>query len=222
MEEPLYQTHRELFGDRLWEKLCALAPLRHRKTRSVLLLQDAPGTHVLVLASGSVAVTRRDGDGQRTMLAVRRAGELLGELAVLADGTRSATVFAVEPSTIHIVPAPEFHTFVAEHNLLQVLMKHTVGQVREGEEIRQELATAAVPARLVAALLRLTDSADGSHGGPTRIRLSQEEIAQLIGCSRNSVVEALKPLRERGVVRANAGGLLVVDPVGLRACLPQR
>ncbi|MFE7529100.1 Crp/Fnr family transcriptional regulator [Kitasatospora sp. NPDC057542] len=213
----MYQTHRELFGDPLWEKLCALAPPRHRKTKSVLLLQGAPGTHVLVLASGSVAVTRRDGSGQRTMLAVRGAGALLGELAVLAEERRSATVMAVEPCTVHIVPAPEFHAFIDEHRLLQVLMRHTVGQVRQSEEIRQELATASVPVRLVAALLRLAESTARPVRGPVRIKLSQDEIAQLIGCSRNSVVEALRPLRAHGLVQSFAGGLEVVDLVGLRA-----
>ncbi|GAA2107351.1 Crp/Fnr family transcriptional regulator [Kitasatospora saccharophila] len=209
-----------LFGERLWEKLCALAPPRHRKTRSVLLIQDAPGTHVLALASGSVAVTRRDETGRRTMLAVRGAGDLLGELAVLTEGSRSATVIAVEPCTIHIVPAPEFHAFIDEHRLLQVLMRHTVGQVQQSDQIRQELATASVPIRLVAALLRLAESTAHPVRGLVRIRLSQDEIAQLIGCSRNSVVEALRPLRVRGLVQAHARELVVADLAGLRAWRP--
>lgn len=198
----------------MWAALCGLAPERGRPTRSLLLRQGDPGTHVLVMTSGSAAITRRDGRGRRTLLAVRGAGELFGELAVFDDGVRSASVLAVEPCRLHTVPATDFHRFVADHHLTLALLRHAVGRVRESEEIRQELATAPVPVRLASALLRLAAPSGQQLATPVVLRLTQDELAQLIGASRNTVVQALAPWRTAGWVQATAGGGLVLYDLG--------
>lgn len=219
----LYQSHRSLLGEDMWAALLRLVPERQRETRSVLLRQGDPATHVLVLCSGSAAVTRRDGHGQRTLLAVRGAGELLGELSLLDGGVRSATVIAAEPCRVHTVPAPTFETFINEYGALPALARHAVGRIRESEEIRQELATASVAARLASALLRLAIASQGPADRPVVIRLTQEELAQLIGASRNSVVQALAPWRSAGWIRtAPGGGLLLECCEGLRAVVAKR
>ncbi|WP_209513442.1 Crp/Fnr family transcriptional regulator [Streptomyces syringium] len=219
----MYQSHRALLGDRLWTALLHLAPERPREARSLLLRQGDPATHVLVLCSGSVAVTRRDGRGQRTLLAVRGAGELLGELSLLDGGVRSATVIAAGPCRVHTVPAPDFEAFVSEHRLMHALTRHAVGRIRESEEIRQELATAPAPARLAAALLRLAEASGQPAVLPVHIGLTQEELAQLIGTSRNSVVHSLSPWRAEGWIRAAPGGGLVLEHLdGLRRVVGPR
>lgn len=210
----MYRSHQTLLGDAMWAALKSLAPERTRDTRSLLLRQGDPATHVLVLSHGSAAVTRRDSNGQRTLLAVRGAGELLGELSLLDGGVRSATVIAAEPCRVHTVPASDFTSFVEDHGLLHTLTRHAVGRIRENEEIRQELATAPAGARLAAALLRLAAVSGGSAAGPVHIRLPQEELAQLIGASRNSVVQHLSPWRAEGWIRSAPGGGLVVDDLG--------
>ncbi|MFG2178485.1 Crp/Fnr family transcriptional regulator [Streptomyces abikoensis] len=219
----MYQSHRSLLGEDMWAALLRLAPERLRETRSVLLRQGDPATHVLVLSSGSAAVTRRDDHGQRTLLAVRGAGELLGELSLLDGGVRSATVIAAEPCRVHTVPGPTFENFISRHGALHTLARHAVGRIRESEEIRQELATASVTARLAAALLRLATASEGPADRPVAIRLTQEELAQLIGASRNSVVQALAPWRSAGwICSTPGGGLLLENLEGLRAVVKDR
>ncbi|GEB53612.1 MULTISPECIES: Crp/Fnr family transcriptional regulator [Streptomyces] len=213
----MHPSHRTLLGEQSWSALCALAPARSRPTRSVLLRQGDPGTHVLALASGSAVIARRDDRGTRSLLAVRAAGELLGELSLLDGGVRSATVIAAEPCSVHVVPAAEFRQFVAERDLLPLLLRRAVSRIRESEEVRQELATSPVPVRLASALLRLALSARSRPREPVTIRLTQDELAELIGASRNSVVQALAPWREQGWVRVQAGGgLTVIDSGSLR------
>ncbi|MFP1629773.1 Crp/Fnr family transcriptional regulator [Streptomyces sp. 5K101] len=213
----MYQPHARLIGDQLWSKLRDLAPERLRPARSVLLRQGDPGTHVILLASGSALVAVSGAQGQRTLLAVRGAGELLGELAVLDAKPRTASVVAAEPCRVHLVPAPEFLAFVDEHGLLTPLLRHAIARVREGEAVRLELATAAVPVRLAAALVRLVRAASVT-GMPYAVRLTQEELSQLIGASRNAVGCAIKPWRDRGWVDTEAGGgLLIRDLVAIQA-----
>ncbi|NYI07790.1 Crp/Fnr family transcriptional regulator [Allostreptomyces psammosilenae] len=221
MEETVYQCHRALFGDRLWGQLLRLAPARRRPCRTVLLREGDAATHVLVLAGGSVAVSRQGGPGREaTLLAVRGPGELLGELAVLDEGRRTATVVAAEDCQVHTVPAADFRRFVDRHDLHRALLRQMVGRVRENDEIRAELAAGSIPYRLASALLRL--SFPPGHDGPTpvRVRLTQEELARMIGACRNAVGGALRPWQRQGWVRtATGGGLLVEDPDALRRAM---
>ncbi|MFE6178413.1 Crp/Fnr family transcriptional regulator [Streptomyces sp. NPDC056464] len=207
----MYQPHATVIGDKLWAHLKALAPQRVRPARSVLLRQGDPATHVIVLESGSTLVTLAGACGERTLLAVRGAGELLGELAVLDSQPRTATVIAAETCQIRIIPAADFLTFVEEHDLLAPLLRHAIARVRESEAVRLELATASVPLRLASALSRLVEVASTS-ASDLAVRLTQTELSQMIGASRNAVVNALKPWREQDWVRTtSSGGLLVRD-----------
>ena len=190
--------------------MCQLAPANLRAPRDVLLRQGDPATHVLVLAAGTVLITRQGLRGQPTLLAVRGEGELLGDLALLEGGTRSATVIAMEPCRLHIVPALEFTRFVAEHQLVATLLRHTISRLREAEQIRVELATADVSIRLAATLVRLAALASAEPGDGFDIRLTQSELAQLIGASRNAVVIRLARWRAQGWVTTSSGGGLTV------------
>lgn len=208
----MYQPHAAVIGQRLWAQLCALAPVRARPARSVLLRQGDPGTHVILLASGSALVTLTGTHGERTLLSVRGAGELFGELAVLDNQPRTASVIAAEDCRVHIISAPAFLTFVDRHGLLEPLLRHAIARVRESETVRLEMATAAVPVRLASALGRLLQAAS-TTGTEHVVLLTQAELSQMIGASRNAVGSALRPWRERGWLDTEAAGGLVVRDI---------
>ncbi|MFD9538204.1 Crp/Fnr family transcriptional regulator [Streptomyces sp. NPDC060010] len=183
----------------------------------MLLRQGDPATHVILMDSGSTLVTLAGKTGERTLLAVRGAGELLGELAVLDSQPRTASVIAAEICHVHIIPAPDFLAFVDEHTLLAPLLRHAIARVREAEAVRLEMATAPVAVRLASALGRLLQAASG-EGGDYVVRLTQLELSQLIGASRNAVGAALKPWRERKWLATEAaGGLIVRDIQSIRS-----
>ncbi|MFC7220872.1 Crp/Fnr family transcriptional regulator [Streptomyces polyrhachis] len=208
----MYQPHRALIGEQLWIQMRALAPDHLRPARSVLLRQGDPATHVILLESGSTLVTLSGSDGERTLLAVRGPGELLGELAVLDEKPRSATVIAAESCRVHLIPASDFLLFVEEHGLLAPLLRHAITRVRESEAVRLEFATADVPLRLAGALGRLV-RAGSQTSGELIVRLTQAELSQMIGASRNAVGSAIKPWRESGWLETEAGGGLVIHDI---------
>ncbi|MGW4393319.1 Crp/Fnr family transcriptional regulator [Streptomyces sp. NPDC004685] len=205
-----------MIGEQLWSQLRDLAPRRVRPARSVLLRQGDPGTRVILLDSGSTLVTLTGQSGERTLLAVRGAGELLGELAVLDSQPRSASVIAAESCLVHIIPAADFLTFVDKYDLLAPFLRHAIARVREAESVRLELATASVPARLASALTRLADVSSAT-ACELSVRLTQTELSQMIGASRNAVGVALRPWREHGWLdTAPGGGLVVRDIAAIR------
>lgn len=197
--------------------MCDLAPARPRPARSVLLRQGDPGTHVVLLTSGSALVTLTGAGGEQTLLAVRGAGEIFGELAVLDEQPRTASVIAAEDCWVRIVPAPAFLEFVDRHALQNSLLRHAITRVREAEAVRLEMATASVPARLAFALGRLVQAASPT-GAEHVVRLTQTELSMMIGASRNAVGSALRPWRERGWLDTEAaGGLVVRDIASIRS-----
>jgi CRP-like cAMP-binding protein len=213
----MYQPHITAIGEQLWSQLRDLAPRRVRPARSVLLRQGDPETHVILLDSGSTLVTLTGANGERTLLAVRGAGELLGELAVLDSQPRTASVIAAEACRVHIIPAADFLAFVDKHDLLAPLLRHAIARVREAETVRLEMATSPVAVRLASALGRLLRAASAS-GGEYIVRLTQTELSQMIGASRNAVGSALRPWREWGWLATEAGGGLVIrDIAAIRA-----
>ncbi|MGW7291730.1 Crp/Fnr family transcriptional regulator [Streptomyces xiamenensis] len=208
----MYQPHSTVIGEQLWSKLCGLSPVRVRQSRSVLLRQGDPGTHVVLLAAGTALVTLTGAEGNRTLLAVRGSGEIFGELAVVDAQPRSASVIAAETCRVHIVAAADFLGFVEEHQLLNSLLRHAITRVREAEAVRLELATAPVATRLASALGRLAQWV-AAPGQPAQVRLTQEELAQMIGASRNAVGSALKSWREHGWLDTEAGGGLLIKDI---------
>ncbi|WP_256077069.1 Crp/Fnr family transcriptional regulator [Streptomyces sp. BpilaLS-43] len=201
-----------VIGESLWSQLRGLAPVRVRPARSILLRQGDPGAHVVLLASGSTLVTLTGTNGERALLAVRGPGELLGELAVLDAQPRSASVIAAELCRVHLIPAPEFLSFVENNGLLNPLLRHAIARVRESEDVRLELATACVPVRLASALSRLVDAASTNRPAIS-VRLTQEELSQMIGASRNAVGAAIKPWREEGWLETDRGGGLLIHDI---------
>lgn len=205
----VYQPHRAVLGEELWDELCSLTPERPRPAGSVLMHQGDPGTHVLALTHGSAIVTLTGVEGQRTLLAVRGAGELFGELAVLDAQPRSATVTAARPCLVHVIAAPLFEKFVAEHNLMSVMLRHAIARVRTAEAVRLELATAPVAHRLASALMRLVE-ASSPESSEVEVPLTQEELAQLIGASRNAVGAAIGAWKSKNWVATSPTGSLRV------------
>ncbi|MFJ9718541.1 Crp/Fnr family transcriptional regulator [Streptomyces sp. NPDC101213] len=183
----------------------------------MLLRQGDPATHVILLVSGSTLITLTGSRGERTLLAVRGAGELLGELAVLDDQPRTASVIAAEDCRVHIIPAPDFLAFVDRHGLMAPLLRHAIARVREAETVRLEMATAPVPVRLASALGRLLQVASTAESEYT-VRLTQAELSELIGASRNAVGTALRPWREQGwLITEAAGGLVIHDITSIQS-----
>ncbi|MFD0404612.1 Crp/Fnr family transcriptional regulator [Kitasatospora sp. NPDC127116] len=212
----MQESHREFLSDEKWTLLQRLAPVRYRASRATLLRQDEPASCVVLLETGSVMVTADGPRGSEQLLAVRGNGELLGEMSVLAEGVRSATVRTLEPCQVRVVPAVDFTDFIESHGLLRPLLRHSYSRLREADRTKLELATGSVALRLSGLLMRLSGPA--TPNGPSRIRLPQEDLARLIGASRNAVGKVLKEWSRHGwLTTAPGGGVTVTDVRALRA-----
>jgi CRP/FNR family cyclic AMP-dependent transcriptional regulator len=172
-----------------------------------------------LVRSGDLRVTREHPDGRAIALATLGPGDIFGELAMLDGQARSASVETLTDSELLALPATDFRRLLAEHSQISVkLIAALTRRLRETNErvARQSFQT--VPSRVAGVLTQLIaeEAAPDGRSGVT-IRMTQADLAQLAGTSRESVSRFLATLERAGVVRVGRGRVTVVEPRRLRA-----
>ena len=172
-----------------------------------------------VIRSGEVRVTREHSDGRAIALATLGPGELVGELAMLDGGVRSASVETLTEVELLAVSATDMKGLL-ERNA-QITAKLVVAltkRLRETNERISRQSFQTVPSRVAGVLSQLVSEENAEQGrdGVT-IRMNQADLAQLAGTSRESVSRFLAVLERAGVVRVGRGRVTVLEPHRLRA-----
>jgi CRP-like cAMP-binding protein len=178
--------------------------------------QRAPS--LVVILRGRVKVSSVTLEGAERLLALRREGDLLGEMATLTGRSRTATVTAIDNVRAIVVPADAFEgLWRSESAILLALMRSLVHRVEEADRARMDLLEDA-PTRVRRLLADLADRFSVPEaGGAVRIdvALTQEELAGLAFASRGVVASVLRDLRNQGIVRTARKELVITDPAAL-------
>jgi CRP/FNR family cyclic AMP-dependent transcriptional regulator len=211
-------TKVELFGEldegtRL--DVAGRATRRVVEKGQVIVWQDEPGESMFVLLEGAVKLVISSKDGELVELARLVAPASFGELAVLDGGPRSATVEAVERSLLLVVMRAELLRLLrSDEKVAEALLRLLGAMVRRTTRQVTELAFLSLQGRVAAKLLEL---ADPVGQGPARTRrLTQVELATMVGGARQSVNQAMKSLEARGYIRAAGRAVEILDPQSLR------
>jgi CRP/FNR family transcriptional regulator len=172
-----------------------------------------------VIRAGEVRVTREHPDGRAIALATLGPGELVGELAMLDGGVRSASVETLSEVDLLAVSAADMKGLL-ERNA-QITAKLVVAltkRLRETNERISRQSFQTVPSRVAGVLSQLVSEENAEQGrdGVT-IRMNQADLAQLAGTSRESVSRFLAVLERAGVVRVGRGRVTVLEPPRLRS-----
>lgn len=172
-----------------------------------------------IVRSGDLRVTREHSDGRAIALATLGAGDIFGELAMIDGGARSASVETVTDAELLALPASDVRRVVAEHgDIAAKLIVAITRRLRETNErvARQSFQT--VPSRVAGVLAQLIaeESIPVDRRGVT-VRMTQADLAQLAGTSRESVSRFLATLERAGVVAVGRGRVTVLEPGRLRA-----
>jgi CRP/FNR family transcriptional regulator len=172
-----------------------------------------------VVRSGDLRVTREHSDGRAIALATLGPGDIFGELAMFDGGTRSASVETLADSELLALAARDVRRLLAEHPEIAVkLIIALTRRLRETNErvARQSFQT--VPSRVAGVLSQLiAEDAVPSGGEGITVRMTQADLAQLAGTSRESVSRFLATIERAGVVRVGRGRVTVLEPQRLRA-----
>ena len=180
----------------------------------VLFHEGERGDRLYVIERGKIKLGRRSNDGRENLLAVLGPGEMFGELSLFDPGPRTATATVVADARVQelghqdLVAWLQTNPAVAKH-LLQALAR----RLRRTNEALADLVFSDVPGRVAKALLDLSTRFGEPVDDGLRVAhdLTQEELAQLVGASRETVNKALADFAARGWVRREGRAVVLLD-----------
>ena len=211
-----------LFAELSEEELGRLGSrLRRRRYAKgeVVFLRGDPGTSLCIVEAGAIKILLTSPEGKEIVLGLFGAGDFFGELALLDGEPRSADAIAAEASQLLLLEREDFLRYLeatprAAIRLLSVLAQ----RLRRDAELMQEAVFLDVPARLARVLLRLAGAPSRPGGAPPAIpaRLSQAELASMVGTTRESINRWLRSYERRGLIRQQQGRISILRPEELQ------
>jgi CRP/FNR family transcriptional regulator, cyclic AMP receptor protein len=171
-----------------------------------------------IVREGDLRVTREHPDGRAIALATLGPGDIFGELAMLDGEARSASVEALSDAELLALSAADMRRLLAEHPDITVkLVGALTRRVRETNERISRQSFQTVPSRVAGVLSQLiAEEAADDGASDITVRMTQADLAQLAGTSRESVSRFLATLERAGVVRVGRGRVTVLEPRRLR------
>lgn len=202
------------------DALAALGSWREYGSGETLMRQGGSSRALFVLAAGRVRVVMTTPEGDELLVAILGPGEAVGELSVLDGRPRSATVVAIQPVRALRVDRGAFGSFLlARPRAVVGLLRVLSARLRTADQLRLQLVSSPTEQRLARALLAL--AAEHGEVDPDGVRidppLSQADLADYVGASREAVNQALGHLRDDGLVVTGRLSLTITDLDGLRA-----
>jgi CRP/FNR family cyclic AMP-dependent transcriptional regulator len=190
-----------------------LAEPREYAEGAVIVSQEEPGDALFVLVRGKVKVVLYGESGREIILSIFKSpGDFFGEMSLLDDQPRSATVIADEPSRLLVLSRRDFQAHIAGHprTALRVLQELS-RRLRRADAVIGNLALLDVYGRLAGKLRELADAEgeETADGVVVRQRPTQSEIAAMIGTSRETVSRALSEFARRGWLSMTGKRLLL-------------
>jgi CRP/FNR family cyclic AMP-dependent transcriptional regulator len=191
----------------------AMSEVRLRRGE-VLFREGDPGDRVYVIADGKIKLGHTSRDGRETLIAVLGPGEMLGELALFDPGPRAATATAIAPTRLLELRHEDLTGILdGRPELSAQLLQSLARRLRRTNAALADLVFSDVPGRVAKALLDLARRFGEPIDEGVRLvhDLTQEELAQLVGASRETVNKALAEFGNRGWIRLEGRAVVILD-----------
>jgi CRP/FNR family cyclic AMP-dependent transcriptional regulator len=205
--------------DASWESLrTRLKESDHQRGEAIFTEGDAGG-ELHVILSGKVKISRAATDGRENLLAVLGPGDLFGELSLFNPGPRTATAAAVTDAQLATFAHDDLRPLIVEQpDIAAELLRVLAERLRQTNDAMADLVFTDVPGRVAKALLSLAERFGETDDDGVRVHhdLTQEELAQLVGASRETVNKALSDFASRGWLRVDARSVVLMDIERLR------
>jgi CRP/FNR family cyclic AMP-dependent transcriptional regulator len=184
----------------------------------VLFQEGEAGDRVYVIADGKIKLGHTAPDGRETLIAVLGPSEMLGELALFDPGPRAATATAIAPTRLLELRHDDLTGLLAGRPELSAqLLQSLARRLRKTNAALADLVFSDVPGRVAKALLDLAKRFGEPVDEGIRLvhDLTQEELAQLVGASRETVNKALAEFGNRGWIRLEGKAVVILDEARL-------
>jgi CRP/FNR family transcriptional regulator, cyclic AMP receptor protein len=198
------------------DQLCRYAKHTVLKRGATLFAKDDPGNSLYAVITGTVKLSVSSPDGRNAILNLVGPGELFGEMSVLDGQPRSADATANTNCEIFVIDRRDFLPFVrSQPTLAMKFIELLCARLRWTSEQVEQVILQDLPGRLASALLGLIEKRKPGPESQT-ISITQQEISEMVGMTRESINKQLRAWVTRNWVRLEHGAIVVLDPAALR------
>lgn len=184
----------------------------------VIFRRGDRGTTLYVIDAGAVRISNLAADGREAVVALLGPGEVFGELSLFGQGVRSADAHAMEDGRLLSLSHEDFRPYLEQHPAVAVaLLGILASRLRETDEALQDVIFQDVPGRVAKRLSQLA----ANHGVPHEdgllidLAFTQEDLARMVGSSRETVNKALVAFTARGWIRSVDRRYVIIDQAAL-------
>jgi CRP/FNR family transcriptional regulator, cyclic AMP receptor protein len=173
----------------------------------VVVRQGDPCDTLSFVVSGVVKVYKTSADGKQQILHIAQKGESFGEIGLFDDGPAPATMAAITPTLLYQIKKKDLYTILRKcPQLVTNALRVLAGRVRRDSRLVEELSFGQVINRVARLLLKYVEWETGSG-----IRLTQQDMANMVGSSREMVNKSLRYMEDRKVLRTTRKGIEIMD-----------
>jgi CRP-like cAMP-binding protein len=202
-----------ILGPALLQQLRAHARMRTIEKGATIFAKGDPGSSLFAILEGQVKVISFSAQGKYAVLNILSPGDIFGEIALLDGGERTADVIAISDCKLIVIERRDFLPLVhSSPDISQKLIEVLCARLRNTSRQVEEVMFLDLSAKLSKTLLRLRESAGGQ-----RISLTQSELAQMIGASRESTNKQLRDWENLKWIRLERGEIILIDIESLAA-----
>jgi CRP/FNR family transcriptional regulator, cyclic AMP receptor protein len=184
----------------------------------VIVRQGDAVSSLFLVTAGAVRLSSVTASGREIVVGLLCRGDLFGESALLDDPSL-VRAEAVGPTTVLALPIPSLRaTLERTPATAEELLRLIAARLHRTSAALEDAMAADLPTRVVGRLRELADDhgVPGPNGVRLRVPLTQDELARMVGASRESVNRTVGELTARGVVRSGGGRIVITDPDALR------
>jgi len=208
------------------ERIAALATQRNFGTGEIVCSQGDPGDALYAVVTGRIRISSGAADGREIFLNIMEPGDSFGEIALLDGGTRTATAVAMVASELVSLRRDHLLALLEREPRVALELLRLCGErLRWTSGLLEDAALLDAPARLAKRLLSLGQLHGERSGSGYTLRISQEDLANFLGVSRQAVNQQLQAWKAQGWIALGRGSVTVLDDQAVRnaaqACAPR-
>ncbi|MGQ0480540.1 MAG: Crp/Fnr family transcriptional regulator [Pseudonocardia sp.] len=181
----------------------------------VIFAEGEQGDRLYIIANGKVKIGRKSPDGRENLLAVFGPSDMFGELSIFDPGPRTSSATTITEVRAFTMDRSALREWINKRpDIAEQLLRVIARRLRRTNNSLADLIFTDVPGRVAKALLQLARQFGSQESGLLRVThdLTQEEIAQLVGASRETVNKALADFAQRGWLRLEGKSVLILEP----------
>jgi len=188
---------------------------RRSASRNTTIMSSGDATDSLyIVLSGRLKVMMSDSEGKEVILAILGPGEFFGEMGLIDDEPRSASVVSIEPCELLSIAKRDFKRVLTENSeMAMAVMRGLVRRLREADRKIGSLALLDVYGRVARLLLDMAENVNGEK--IVTKRLPKQDIAKMIGASREMVSRVMKDLQTGGYIEMRGSNIVLRDTIML-------